>query len=245
MGGPHDPHRRSHSRHGGSHAPDPNTRIVSPSEGILLLPTDDVARSLAPARLLPVLARLIQNTKVAINGHNLYRLLQNIAKQPILRDYILRLFAAMLVEDQPTVQHILRELNTGQSVNKGEPGPQGEALNMGGLDLAGVMEEVLEEEDDEEEDEEVETARSTVARAMGPCLVRRETRSHPHLHRNNDDEGGKLSGGEDPASAPSLSRNSLPQKAASRLVALLFHLVTSNTSSTYDMLRPRETLGGR
>ena len=32
-------------------------------QGILLLPTDDLARSLAPARLLPVLARLIQNTK--------------------------------------------------------------------------------------------------------------------------------------------------------------------------------------
>jgi hypothetical protein len=58
--------------------------------GLMLLPTDDTERTLAPSALLPILARLIEDETLPIRSQFLYKLLQNIAKNFRLRDAVLR-----------------------------------------------------------------------------------------------------------------------------------------------------------
>ena len=83
---------------------------LSPAEGLMLLPNDDTDRTLAPPELLPILARLIQDERLPIRSQYLYRLLQNIAKKPVLRDAVLRLLVCLLVEDQEAANKVVAEL---------------------------------------------------------------------------------------------------------------------------------------
>ena len=80
-------------------------------------PTDDTERTLAPASLLPILAGLIQEERLPIRSQFLYRLLQNVAKNPRLRDALLRLLVSLLIEDRAITRAVVLELSNGQSAD--------------------------------------------------------------------------------------------------------------------------------
>jgi hypothetical protein len=69
---------------------------------------------LAPASLLPILAGLIQDERLPIRSQFLYRLLQNIAKNPRLRDAVLRLLVSLLVERKDSANGVVSELTGGE-----------------------------------------------------------------------------------------------------------------------------------
>lgn len=80
-------------------------------------PTDDTERTLAPASLLPILAGLIQEERLPIRSQFLYRLLQNVAKNPRLRDALLRLLVSLLIEDRAITRAVVSELSHGHSAD--------------------------------------------------------------------------------------------------------------------------------
>jgi hypothetical protein len=80
-------------------------------------PTDDTERTLAHASLLPILAGLIQEERLPIRSQFLYRLLQNVAKNPRLRDALLRLLVSLLIEDRAITRAVVSELSDGQSTD--------------------------------------------------------------------------------------------------------------------------------
>lgn len=87
---------------------------LSPAEGLMLLPSDDTDRTLAPASLLPILAGLIQDERLPIRSQFLYRLLQNIAKSPRLRDIALRLLVSLLLENREAANSVVADLTDGE-----------------------------------------------------------------------------------------------------------------------------------
>ena len=87
---------------------------LSPAEGLMLLPSDDTDRTLAPASLLPILAGLIQDERLPIRSQFLYRLLQNIAKSPRLRDIALRLLVSLLLENRESANSVVADLTDGE-----------------------------------------------------------------------------------------------------------------------------------
>ena len=92
------------------------TATLSPAEGLMLLPADDTCRTLAPSELLPILARLIKDERLPIRSQYLYRLLQNIAKKPLLRDAILRLLVCLLIEDKEGASNVVKELTNNSKI---------------------------------------------------------------------------------------------------------------------------------
>jgi hypothetical protein len=86
---------------------------LSPAEGLMQLPSDDTDRTLAPASLLPILAGLIQDERLPIRSQFLYRLLQNIAKSPRLRDIALRLLVSLLLENRESANSVVADLTDG------------------------------------------------------------------------------------------------------------------------------------
>lgn len=87
---------------------------LSPAEGLMQLPSDDTDRTLAPASLLPILAGLIQDERLPIRSQFLYRLLQNIAKSPRLRDIALRLLVSLLLENRESANSVVADLTDGE-----------------------------------------------------------------------------------------------------------------------------------
>lgn len=87
---------------------------LSPAEGLMQLPSDDTDRTLAPASLLPILAGLIQDERLPIRSQFLYRLLQNIAKSPRLRDIALRLLVSLLLENRESANSVVADLTDGK-----------------------------------------------------------------------------------------------------------------------------------
>ena len=173
----------------GSHAP----ATLSPAEGLMLLPADDTYRTLAPLELLPILVRLIKDERLPIRSQYLYRLLQNIAKKPLLRDAILRLLVCLLVEDENGANNIVAELTNNTEMK---------------FDFMN--------DNDDSNAVKNENVRSNASNRRAYAVP------------NTAQKGNK----------------SLSQLAASRLVAVLFHLSSANLSCVYDMLRPRIRKGG-
>ena len=87
---------------------------LSPAEGLMLLPSDDTDRTLAPASLLPILAGLIQDERFPIRSQFLYKLLTNIAKSPRLRDIALRLLVSLLLENRESANSVVADLTDGE-----------------------------------------------------------------------------------------------------------------------------------
>ena len=166
---------------------------LSPAEGLMLLPADDTYRTLAPLELLPILVRLIKDERLPIRSQYLYRLLQNIAKKPLLRDAILRLLVCLLIEDENGANNTVQELTNN----------------------AEIKFDFMNDNDD--------------TNAITNDIVRSNASSRrAYAVPNTAQKGNKT----------------LSQLAASRLVAVLFHLSSANVSCVYDMLRPRIRRGG-
>jgi hypothetical protein len=193
----------------------------SPAEGLMLLPGDDTDRTLAPSHLLPTLALLISDETLPIKSPFLYRLLQNIAKNPRLRDSMLRLLISMLVEDEGSADKVVRELKGLDSDDgnekEGKEGKKDKEGKDGGKDggKEGGKDGGKEGGKVGGNDEEVLSGMDTL-RPSGPYAVRKGLKG----------------------------RKGLSQMSASRLIAVLFHLASANISTAYDMLRPRESKGG-